>query len=380
MTTGQNLTSDDVDPTSGWHKMDRCWVYTIATNEWSVRTLTAAGGKFPSPRRLAALLVVGTKIYMHGGNTTQTVPTDSYASDLWILDTQTWQWTSGPSSSHGRASHTLVHFQDNLLTLSGFEFETTKTRAAQNAFVMVYDLNTTTWGSQFGVVNKTFFQKHGAALIGVSIACFVLVLVIASVMARLWRKYTRGPLPPRPSASIGGLSRKRLNKTSLASKRRSRAGSMTNHSPPDHSLAHAAASRLSDMTIANQHPRSSESKMPRTSESTVYDMQQLGQQQNRHQSFNPYAPVHQQQQVPLMSANALERPSQDFGTYRDDNEPEEKDMRPMTHHSYSGNGDSRSGSFGYVGQPAVLPVVPSHEQTLSGTMAPGPRNQSPTRG
>lgn len=37
--TGLNLTSNDVDPASGWYKMDRCWVYSIAKHEWSVRNL-----------------------------------------------------------------------------------------------------------------------------------------------------------------------------------------------------------------------------------------------------------------------------------------------------------------------------------------------------
>ncbi|KAI7818170.1 hypothetical protein BC939DRAFT_300756 [Gamsiella multidivaricata] len=55
-TTGVALTGDGVDSASGWYKMDRCWVYTIATNEWNIRNLTAPGGSFPLPRRLAALL------------------------------------------------------------------------------------------------------------------------------------------------------------------------------------------------------------------------------------------------------------------------------------------------------------------------------------
>lgn len=56
---------------------------------------------------------------MHGGNTTQTVPTDSYSSEFWTLDTLTWQWTQGASSPSGRAQHTLVSINSQLLTISG---------------------------------------------------------------------------------------------------------------------------------------------------------------------------------------------------------------------------------------------------------------------
>lgn len=36
---GEPLTGDNIDTASGYLKMDRCWVYTIATNEWAIRTL-----------------------------------------------------------------------------------------------------------------------------------------------------------------------------------------------------------------------------------------------------------------------------------------------------------------------------------------------------
>ncbi|KAG0243039.1 hypothetical protein BGX31_011274 [Mortierella sp. GBA43] len=391
----QNVTSDDLDPISGWNKMDRCWVYTIATNEWSVRNLTTHNGKFPSPRRLAALLVVESRIYMHGGNTTDTVSTSSYATDFWILDTQTWQWTNEASSSAGRASHTLVRYQDSLVSLSGFEFATSKTRAASSGMVMVYDLKTMSWGSQFGVINKTFFQQHTVAIIGGTVAGFILLLVIASVLARLWRKYTRGPLPSRPSAAVGGgINRNRPNKTSIASKRRS---NRTSNPTPD---AVAAASHLSDVTVTQQHDQY-ETKidlatLPRANEQYQYSQQQ---------TFNPYASTNQQQRVPLMSANALEQQSQDFSTYADDDEIHEKDMRPVHHSpppslgaagsgSRSGSfshqgqsvvasqGGSRSGSFSYQGQSAApsLPFVPTHGTMSPGAMTPGSRNQSPPRG
>lgn len=323
------------------------------------------------------LLLVGTKIYMHGGNTTQTVSTDSYAKDLWVLDTQTWQWTSAPESMSGRASHTLIRSQDNLLTLSGFEFETSKTKAAQNALVMVYDLNTLTWGTQFGTLNKTFFQQHGIAIIGSVVAGFIILLVIASITARLWRKYTRGPLSPKTAAG-GSISRGRPNiKGSITSKRRSKANLVVSQRPSDQSPSAAAASRLSDTTVTNEHghyeTKIDLSTMPRASEHQYQYPQQ--------QSFNPYASTRKQQQVPLMSANVLEQQSQDFGTYKDEDDLEEKDMRPARHLPYAGGSGSRSGSFSHVGQPvAGLPYVPRHGAMTPGTMTPESRNPSPPRG
>ncbi|KAI1307869.1 hypothetical protein EDD11_004371 [Mortierella claussenii] len=360
--TGTTLTGDDIDAASGWYKMDRCWVYTIATNEWSVRNLTAAGGNFPLPRRLAALISVNNKIYMHGGNTTQTVATDNYAKDLWILDTNSWQWTAGPDSTNGRASHTLINYQNTLLSLSGFEFETSKVKAAPNAFVMMYDLGTSTWGAQFGLISQSFFQKHAVAIIGGSVAGFILILIVASVGTRLWRKHARGPSRAAGVTAGGmGISRKRSNKPFLAST----AAHKTDALPP-HS---AAANRLSGMTLAqgvSRGPYETQidlSALPRASESTMYDQHHYPQQN----TFNPYAPVNQQQEVPLMSANALEQQGQELEPYADDDQPEEKDARPLAHavlpHSdgHAGN-TSQLGSYTHPSQTAGISGVPSRDQ------------------
>ncbi|KAF9939763.1 hypothetical protein BGZ65_009626 [Modicella reniformis] len=216
---GQNLSSDDVDPTSGWLKMDRCWVYRISTGKWR------------------------------------------------------------------------VHMLDNLLALSGFEFLTSKVRTAHNAFVVVYNLKTSTWGSQFGIINETFIQKHGIAIVVGAVAGLIALLVIASIIAQLWRKYIRGSLL---KSGVGGLSSS--NKPYVRSK-------------PDSMIGHgsalpigvAAATRLSDATAINQQPSS---QLPRASEPTVYDLQH---------PYNPNA-VHRQQHVPLMNADALEQRNQDFSS------------------------------------------------------------------
>ncbi|KAK3838687.1 MAG: hypothetical protein JOS17DRAFT_730950 [Linnemannia elongata] len=344
---GERLKGDNYDAASGYLKMDRCWVYTIATNEWAVRNLTGDGGSFPLPRRLHALAVVGSKIYMHGGNTTQTIPTDSYAMDMWILDTQTWTWTMGPSSSQGRAQHTLVFTNNNLLAVSGFQFLTSPTKGAQNSFISVYDLATSTWGFQFGTVNQTYFQKHGAAIIGGSIAGFLVLVVIAAVVKRLSRR--RGP---RKSAGnmlgggAGGPGRSRSFKPFIASS-----------SNKNDAMVGGAASQLSGMTLNNnshqyqqqQHPYETAidlSSMPRASESTVY------------QPYNPYGPTNQQQQVPLMSANALEQQRHTMDPYADDNDEdvEEKDA-PI---------NFRMPAHGQIGSPVLDHVHPGQTTAIPG--------------
>ncbi|ORZ28696.1 hypothetical protein BCR41DRAFT_2796 [Lobosporangium transversale] len=330
---GTKLTGDDVDTASGWYKMDRCWVYTIATNQWSVRNLTAAGGNFPLPRRLAALVAVGNKIYMHGGNTTQTVSTESYAKDLWILDLGTWQWTKGVDSLNGRAMHTLINYQNKLLSFSGFEFETSKTKAAQNAYIMIFDFETSSWAVQFGTIVQTYFQRHAVAIISGSVGAFLVIVVLASVAARLWRRHTRGSRISKagPGAARGfSINRKRSNKPFLAS-------TAAHKLEAAHPSAETAASRLSGMTLApgtgggarTHETQLDLSALPRASESTVYDQNPHYQQK----TYNPYAPVQQQQQVPLMSANALEQQGQEIELepYVDDDEPEEKDARPLSH-------------------------------------------------
>ncbi|KAI7818169.1 hypothetical protein BC939DRAFT_300720 [Gamsiella multidivaricata] len=310
--------------------------------------------------------IVEDKIYMHGGNTTQTVATDSYAKDLWILDTTTWQWTSGPSSSFGRASHTLINTNNTLLSLSGFEFETSKTKAAQNAFVMVYDLGSSTWGAQFGVITQSFLQRHAVAIIGGSVAGFVLILVLASICARLWRKHTRRGLPTKvPAAAVGGGGRKRTTKPFLASTAPPNSGSGM---ATDCSAA--VASRLSGMTLLSQNQNQGAfetqidlSTVPRASESTIHDNYQYPQ----HRSYNPYAPTQQQQQVPLMSANALQQQDQEMDPYRDDDGLEERDMCLLSHSPpNSGGGEvPHMGSFVHAGQTTGVSGVP-----VRGQMAP----------
>ncbi|KAG0291251.1 Acyl-CoA-binding domain-containing protein 5, partial [Dissophora globulifera] len=313
---GGALSGDNVDPASGWYKMDRCWEYNIAANVWTIRNLTspAIPFKYPSPRRLHALAVVGTKIYMHGGNTTVTVPTDSYASDLWVLDTQTWAWSKGPDSEHGRAGHTLIHAENTLLSVSGFDFESNKTKVAQNAFIMIYDMDSHAWGTQFGTIPQTFFQQHGIVVIVASVGGVLAILIIAAVALRVARRHSRRS---GIKSYAGMLSRKGTNKPFAAPVGTARSG-------------HAdAVNRLSGMTATGHGSSDSHidlSAMPRASESTAFDSHY-----QHHQSFNQYAPTNIQQQVPLMSANELEQQREDALYPYVDRDAEVKDMRPLSH-------------------------------------------------
>ncbi|KAG0281382.1 hypothetical protein BGZ95_004412 [Linnemannia exigua] len=369
---GERLSGDNIDAASGYNKMDRCWVYTIATNEWAVRPLTGDGGAFPLPRRLHALAVVGNDIFMHGGNTTQTIPTDSYASDMWILNTQTWAWTRGTSSTDGRAMHTLVHVatNNNLLAISGFQFLSSPTRGAQNSFISVYDIATSTWGSQFGTINQSYFQRHAGAIIGGSLAGFLVLTVIAAVLARLFRR-RRGP---RKAAGtmIGGASgpgRNRSIKPFIASMT---TRNNKNSDRNDAATAGGAVSQLSGMTLNNHNQRPYEteidlSSLPRASESTVY------------QSYNPYDPTKQQQHVPLMSANALEQQRDALDPYADDNdEVEEKDApinfripahgqigSPVPEHTYPGQTAGIAGQTTGVSGNPVRSERAVHEDSVS---------------
>ncbi|KAG0097090.1 hypothetical protein BGZ93_003454 [Podila epicladia] len=275
--TGLLLTGDDVDAASGYYKMDRCWVYSIAANTWSVQNLTSSSGSLPLPRRLAALLVVGSKIYMHGGNTTQTIPTESYSGEFWTLDTSTWQWAQGASSPSGRAQHTLVSFNSQLLTISGVNRKRIKPFVASTAI-----------------------KPDSAEAVAEAAS----------------------------AAAAGRLSGVTLTPT----------GQRDNYGRLDSQI---------DL-----------SELPRASESIVYGMPHQKQFQNQHSlqnqdsyqyqyNFNPYAPVNQQQQVPLMHANAMEQP-EDLQAYTDDDGLIESDghhpSRPSSGQGVRYPGQTREGS------------------------------------
>ncbi|KAG0054218.1 hypothetical protein BGZ83_011739 [Gryganskiella cystojenkinii] len=355
---GAPLAGDDVDTGSGYYKMDRYWVYNIAANSWEKKTV--ASPTVPLPRRLHALLSVGNnQIYMHGGNTTQTDPTVAYSNELWILNTETGQWTAGPPSKSGRASHTLLYTNNEILALSGFEFMTTTAKAASNAFPMMYNPSSSAWSTEFGTITPSYFSKYGAAIIGGSVGGFLVLVIIAAVCLRIFRRRRGGRRNAGLAsgyAGFGSSSRKPFTTSSNVSSENLATSAATVAG------AGAAAGALSGMKHDGgnryDHGQIDLSALPRNSESTMYDLplnspygggqKQFGnnnnfgspyQQQQAQFAYNS-AQVQQQQQVPLMSANALEHGHNEnsFATpYRDDDETEFKD--------HPGLNISRDGQF-----------------------------------
>ncbi|KAF8933097.1 hypothetical protein BGZ58_006594 [Dissophora ornata] len=285
----------------------------------------------------AAVYISGTIVVLGGGKTTGSPLTgdDVDSASGWYMMDRCWVYTTTTNTWSVRNLNTLM-------SISGFEFETSNTTAALNAFVMMYDTGASTWGSQFGTISQSFFQKYGAAIIGFSVAGFLIIVISASIAVRLWRRHNRGSVSARVA---GGLSRKRTNKPFLPSATARNVVPMNTAASASHP---SAAARLSGMTLGshNQGPMESQidlSALPHAGESTAYDGQNY-QYPPQHQ-YNSYAPLDQQQQVPLMSANALDQQHDQLDPYVGDG-PEE---RPQPHASHSSTEVPHAGSFTYPG-------------------------------
>lgn len=222
---------------------------------------------------------------------------------------------------------------------------------------MVYDPASSAWGSQFGTIRTSFFQNHTVAIICGSLGGLLALLICTSVSARLWRKHSRGHL-----SRSTGVNRKR-SKPFVAST----AIKPDSVEAAAEATSAAAAGRLSGVTLAPTGQRDNYgrldsqidlSALPRASESTVYGMPHQQQFQNQHSlqhqdsyqyqyNFNPYASVNQQQQIPLMHANAMEQP-EDLQTYTDDDGLFERDghypSRPSSGQGVRYSGQTREGS------------------------------------
>ena len=269
---------------------------------------------------------------MHGGNTTQTNPLTGYSNELWILNTGTWTWSLGAPSVAGRSSHTLIMTNNDIVSLSGFEFLTSPTKAASNAFPMIYSLGSSTWSAQFGTITKSWFSQHGIPVIAGSVGGFLAIVIIASVFTRLCRR--RGARKGGAAAFAGFNSRKPFTSNSNVSSE----GLAANAAAVS---GVGAASRLSGMRNDPNNLDNSQidlSALPRNSDATMYDLplhqnqysqKQFSPYQQQQAQFNAYNPaqIQQQQQVPLMSANELEHQGSSFSTpYRDDDDTEVKDQ------------------------------------------------------
>ncbi|KAF9582941.1 hypothetical protein BGW38_010560 [Lunasporangiospora selenospora] len=194
--------ASDSDPTSGFHKLDRCWIYIIANNTWMRKTLKTEEEAFPFPRRLAALVTVGKYIYMHGGNTSETISTDTYANDMWILDTEKWSWSSGAPSSSGRAAHTFVQFKDLLISVSGLTYQESPFKSIQNSPLLIYNTTSKKWTSDFGTPSEPFIKRNTFVVIIAVVIAVLLLLLTASLLSRLWKNRRKNRLS-RVSFALG---------------------------------------------------------------------------------------------------------------------------------------------------------------------------------
>ncbi|KAF9577523.1 hypothetical protein BGW38_007214, partial [Lunasporangiospora selenospora] len=369
---------------------------------------TSPGGIFPLSRRLHALLVVDTKVYMHGGNTTATVSTDTYANDLWVLDTQNWQWNSVGTSPSGRALHTLLYRDGLLLSISGFEFETSKQKAAQNAYLMIYDTQANSWSSQFGTIGESFFQKHGVAVIAGSVSGFIAVLVIASVIARLCRRRrprTRSSVPtvPAPTMGLGRKKTKPFLATSSAAAV-SRVSEDDEYSgAADHSSSSRAAARLGGMSpprkeygfgpgiggigsdtqidLSNMshsgNPMYNYNTNANTNTNTNYQYQGSQPYFQPQQQYNQFAPVGQQQRVPLMSANALDHQQTEYEPYTDDDNNINNDVGLSRQEPMRSGPDSRSSTRSMSGNGGSNGSMPANSMSMPANSMSMPANNMP---
>jgi len=183
---------------------------------------------------------------------------------------------------------------------------------------MVYDLDTTTWGSQFGQINQSFFQQHSIAIIGGSVAGFVLFLLLASIASRLWRKHTH------KKSGLGELKRRHRSSKAFLSSAAAGPQVTSAASPKTRSSRPSSDIRSSGRGLNERHANYE----PQSDYETQIDLSTLTPRPDQ-QQYNPYASVHQQQQVPLMNANALEQQDVTLEPYVDDEEVHIKDPSPQ---------------------------------------------------
>ncbi|KAG9321009.1 hypothetical protein KVV02_003018 [Mortierella alpina] len=287
------LSGENVNPVSRLYKMDRCWLYDIASDTWSIKYLTSPVGTFPPSRRLAALIVVDDRIYMHGGYTRKTQPTVEYANDLWILDTKTWQWTAGSDSPSGRSAHTLIGYQGLLLSVSGFRFRHSMRNFDHNALVMVYNISSDAWSMDFGKLPKTFLNMYPIAVILALVGALLFLLITASALWKYWGRVKTAPAfdPERTGSKLSSVPGKEKRTVSLArrprtvspNKRQSQVGRLEMVEGSTGSLSHPSNSRDS---LGYELPLP---PLP------------------KHFTCESTGSLQQQQQVPLMSDDALEQ-------------------------------------------------------------------------
>ncbi|KAG0210090.1 hypothetical protein BGX31_001981, partial [Mortierella sp. GBA43] len=192
--TANSFTPGDIDQAE-LRGCDHAYVFSTVTNTWARQDLTVANhGAMPDTRDKAALLAVGSKIYMHGG----VKPYQTVLKDLWILDTDTWVWTRGPDGPGPRADHTLLQYHEYLLAVSGFDVGR-NVPVASVLPIMAFDTNTTAWTD---VIRPTLDAEtsfitnvtRAAIIVGtVAVGVILLVLAVSPRLLRKWnlRNYTK---------------------------------------------------------------------------------------------------------------------------------------------------------------------------------------------
>lgn len=171
--------------------MTQVQVFDTATNQWSmVNTTVAANNVLPSPRaHHTATLVNGTKIIMFGGDNNAPPRQLIAVNSVYVLDTTTWTWTSPtiggiPASRRGNAVAEVL--DDKHLTV-------TFGSSGQHLYndINALDTQTFSWVRSFtGDSDSYSFGLSTGVIVGVSIACVVLFIIICFL---LWRfsRYVR---------------------------------------------------------------------------------------------------------------------------------------------------------------------------------------------
>ncbi|KAF9360268.1 hypothetical protein BGX34_007869 [Mortierella sp. NVP85] len=169
---------------------DHAFVFSTATNTWARQDLTVADkDEMPDTRERAAILAVGSKIYMHGG----IKPYQTVLKDLWTLDTDTWTWTRGPDGPEPRADHTLLQYHEYLLAVSGFDVGR-NVPVVSVLPILAFDTNTTTWTQVIRATldeETTFFTNVTRAAIILGTVAVGLVLLGMALSTRLRKSWNQ---------------------------------------------------------------------------------------------------------------------------------------------------------------------------------------------
>ncbi|KAI8333639.1 hypothetical protein BC941DRAFT_380106 [Chlamydoabsidia padenii] len=167
--------------------MTQLQIFDTTTNQWTTANTTAAPNNvMPSPRaHHNAVLINGTKILMFGGDNNGSPRELIAVNSVFVLDTTTWSWTSPsingiPPSRRGNAIAAML--DDRHLTV---------TFGASGQFVYndvnALDTYTFSWLQSFTDNNSSSWGLSTGVIVGVSIACVVLFIIICFLLWKFGR-------------------------------------------------------------------------------------------------------------------------------------------------------------------------------------------------